>query len=114
MKKYNQVKVIDEENEEEINEEIKDESNQNEFFIKDQEPNERRKMIRSEKLKMENERSKTLINFNKLFEAIGWNKDDNNNAKNINQSFILINLLYKKKEVIHLLLKKRKKNLKMS
>ena len=55
MKKYNQVKVIDEENEEEINEEIKDESNQNEFFIKDQEPNERRKMIRSEKLKMENE-----------------------------------------------------------
>ena len=88
MKKYNQVKVIDEENEEEINEEAKEESNQNEFFIKDQEPNERRKMIRSEKLKMENERSKTLINFNKLFEAIGWNKDDNNNAKNINQSFI--------------------------
>ena len=88
MKKYNQVKVIDEENEEEINEEAKEESNQNEFFIKDQEPNERRKMIRSEKLKMENERSKTLINFNKLFEAIGWNKDDNNNVKNVNQSFI--------------------------
>ena len=88
MKKYNQVKVIDEENEEEINEDPKEESNQNEFFIKDQTPNERRKIIRSEKLKMENERNKTLINFNKLFEAIGWNKDDNNNT-NINKSFIL-------------------------
>ena len=89
MKKYNQVKVIDEENEEEINEDPKEESNQNEFFIKDQTPNERRKIIRSEKLKMENERNKTLINFNKLFEAIGWNKDDNNNNTNINKSFIL-------------------------
>ena len=86
MKKYNQVKVIDEENEEEINEEIKEESNQNEFFIKDQEPNERRKMIRSEKLRMENGRSKTFINFNKLLGVIGWNKDDNNS--NNNQSFI--------------------------
>ena len=90
MKKYNQVKVINEENEEEINEEQKEESNQNEFFIKDQIPNERRKIIRSEKLKMENERNKTLINFNKLFEAIGWNKDDNNNNLN-NKSFILEN-----------------------
>ena len=90
MKKYNQVKVINEENEEELNEEQKEESNQNEFFIKDQIPNERRKIIRSEKLKMENERNKTLINFNKLFEAIGWNKDDNNNNLN-NKSFILEN-----------------------
>ena len=90
MKKYNQVKVINEENEEEINEDQKEESNQNEFFIKDQIPNERRKIIRSEKLKMENERNKTLINFNKLFEAIGWNKDDNNNNLN-NKSFILEN-----------------------
>jgi hypothetical protein len=88
MKKYNQVKVIDEETEEEINEDPKEESNQNEFFIEDQTPNERMKIIRSEKLKMENERNKTLINFNKLFEAIGWNKDDNNNT-NINKSFIL-------------------------
>ena len=90
MKKYNQVKVINEENEEELNEDQKEESNQNEFFIKDQIPNERRKIIRSEKLKMENERNKTLINFNKLFEAIGWNKDDNNNNLN-NKSFILEN-----------------------
>ena len=91
MKKYNQVKVINEENEEEINEDQKEESNQNEFFIKDQIPNERRKIIRSEKLKMENERNKTLINFNKLFEAIGWNKDDNNNNNLNNKSFILEN-----------------------
>ena len=92
MKKYNQVKVINEENEEELNEDQKEESNQNEFFIKDQIPNERRKIIRSEKLKMENERNKTLINFNKLFEAIGWNKDDNNNNNNLNnKSFILEN-----------------------
>ena len=76
MKKYNKVKVIDEENEEEINEDQKEEQPQDDFFIKDQETNERRKLIRSEKLKMENERSKTLINFNKLFEAIGWNKEE--------------------------------------
>ena len=86
MKKYNQVKVIDEENEEEINDDVKEDHIQNDFFTKDQGPNERRKMMRSEKLKMENERSKTLINFNKFFEAIGWNKENNNN--NINQSFI--------------------------
>ena len=86
MKKYNQVKVIDEENEEEINDDVKEDHIQNDFFTKDQGPNERRKMMRSEKLKMENERSKTFINFNKFFEAIGWNKENNNN--NINQSFI--------------------------
>ena len=86
MKKYNQVKVIDEENEEEINDDVKEDHVQNDFFTKDQGPNERRKMMRSEKLKMENERSKTFINFNKFFEAIGWNKENNNN--NINQSFI--------------------------
>ena len=61
MKKYNKVKVIDEENEEEINEDQKEEQPQDDFFIKDQETNERRKLIRSEKLKMENERSKTLL-----------------------------------------------------
>ena len=82
MKKYNKVKVIDEENEEEINEDQKEEQPQDDFFIKDQETNERRKLIRSEKLKMENERSKTLINFNKLFEAIGWNKEEKNHSFN--------------------------------
>ena len=82
MKKYNKVKVIDEENEEEINEDQKEEQPQDDFFIKDQETNERRKLIRSEKLKMENERSKTLINFNKLFEAIGWNKEEKNQSFN--------------------------------
>ena len=44
MKKYNQVKVIDEENEEELNEDTKEEQGQNDFFIKDQEPNELRKI----------------------------------------------------------------------
>ena len=51
MKKFNEVKAIDEENEEELNDENKEEP-QNEFFTKDQEPNERRNIIRSEKLKM--------------------------------------------------------------
>ena len=86
MKKYKQVKVIDEENEEEANDEIKDEQVQNDFFIKDQEPNEIRKIVRSEKIRKEKERSKTIINFNKLFEAIGWNKDENNNKSS--HSFI--------------------------
>ena len=85
MKKYNQVKVIDEENEEELNEDTKEEQGQNDFFIKDQEPNELRKIVRTEKIKKEKERSKTLINFNKLFNAIGWNKEENNIK---NQSFI--------------------------
>ena len=85
MKKYNQVKVIDEENEEELNDDIKEEQGQNDFFIKDQEPNELRKIVRTEKIKREKERSKTLINFNKLFNAIGWNKEENNVK---NQSFI--------------------------
>ena len=82
MKKYQQVKVIDEENEEEANEEVKDEPVQNDFFIKDQQPNEIRKIARSEKIRKEKERSKTIINFNKLFEAIGWNKDEDNNRSN--------------------------------
>ena len=86
MKKYQQVKVIDEENEEEANEEVKDEPVQNDFFIKDQQPNEIRKIARSEKIRKEKERSKTIINFNKLFEAIGWNKDEENNKSN--RSFI--------------------------
>ena len=70
MKKYKPVKVIDEIKEEEANEEVKDEPVQNDFFIKDQEPNEIRKIVRSEKIRKEKERSKTIINFNKLFEAI--------------------------------------------
>ena len=86
MKKYQQVKVIDEENEEEANDDVKEEQVQNDFFIKDQQPNEIRKIARSEKIRKEKERSKTLINFNKLFEAIGWNQDENDN--NNNQSFI--------------------------
>ena len=49
MKKQQQVKVIDKENEEEANEEIKDEPVQNDFFIKDQEPNEIKKIARTEK-----------------------------------------------------------------
>ena len=88
MKKYSQVKVIDEENEEDINDDLKEEHIQNDFFTKDQEPNERRKLIRSEKLRMENGRSKTLINFNKLFDVIGWNKDEKRNNTS-NQSFVM-------------------------
>ena len=82
MKKYDkQVKVINEENEEEeINDEDKDKDNQNEFFIKDQELNERRKKIRADKEKKENERSKTFVNLNKIFEAIGWNNQQDNES----------------------------------
>ena len=71
MKKQKQVKVIDKENEEEANKEIKDEPVQNNFFIKVQESNEIRKIARTEKIKKEKERSKTILNFNKFFEAIG-------------------------------------------
>ena len=86
MKKFNEVKAIDEENEEELNDENKEEP-QNEFFTKDQEqePNERRKIIRSEKLKMEKERNKTFINLNRIFEAIGWNKERQDNQSSINE-----------------------------
>ena len=87
MKKYKSVKVIDEIKEEEANEEVKDEPVQNDFFIKDQEPNEIRKIVRSEKIRKEKERSKTIINFNKLFDAIGWNQDEKNNRSN--HSFII-------------------------
>ena len=84
MKKYNkEVKVINEENEEEINEDDKD--SHNEFFIKDEELNERRKKIRTNKLKMENERSKSFINFNKIFEAIGWNNNQQEKKSLINE-----------------------------
>ena len=58
MKKYKTVKVIDEIKEEEANEEVKDEPVQNDFFIKDQEPNEIRKIVRSEKIRKEKERNK--------------------------------------------------------
>ena len=76
MKKYDkQVKEIKEVNEEEINDDEKETNN--EFFIKDQEMNERRKRIRANKLKKEYQRSKSFINFNKIFKAIGWNNEDN-------------------------------------
>lgn len=79
MKKYdNQVKVINEENEEEINDE--DKENANDFFIKDQEMNERRKEIRANKLKKEDQRSKSFINLNTIFKAIGWNKEEENQS----------------------------------
>ena len=84
MKKFNEVKAIDEENEEELNDDNKEEP-QNEFFTKDQEPNERRNIIRSEKLKMEKERNKTFINLNRIFEAIGWNKERQDNQSSINE-----------------------------
>ena len=79
MKKYEQqVKVINEENEEEeINEEEKE--NPDEFFIKDQELNERRKKLRADKIKSQNERSKTFMNLNKIFKAIGWNNNQQDN-----------------------------------
>ena len=85
MKKYDkQVKVINEENEEEeINDE--DKNNQNEFFIKDQELNERRKKVRADKLKKEYQRSKTFMNLNKIFEAIGWNNNQQDNGSLINE-----------------------------
>lgn len=84
MSKYRQVKtIIDEENEEDINEDKdkdkdKEKENHNDFFIKDQELNERRKIIRTNKLKKENERSKSFINFNKIIQAIGWNNQNDN------------------------------------
>ena len=84
MSKYRQVKtIIDEENEEDINEDKdkekeKEKENRNDFFIKDQELNERRKIIRTNKLKKENERSKSFINFNKIIQAIGWNNQNDN------------------------------------
>ena len=86
MKNYNtpQVKVINEENEEEINEEDKDSTD--EFFTKDQELNEKRKKIRANKVKMENQRSKSFINFNKIFKAIGWNTEEiEENNKSLNE-----------------------------
>ena len=87
MKKYDkQVKVINEENEEEINEEDnkkKDESN--EFFGEDEKLDERRKKIRADKLKKENQRSKSFMNFNKIFEAIGWNNNQQENQSLINE-----------------------------
>ena len=84
MKKYDQqVKVINEENEEEINEE--DKENPDEFFIKDQELNERRKKARADKLKKENQRSKSFMNLNKIFEAIGWNNNQQENQSLFNE-----------------------------
>lgn len=72
MKKYKNVKVINEENEEEIKDED-DEEKQNDFFAKDQENNERRRRIRKKKLKTLKERG--IINFKKIFKAIGWGNE---------------------------------------
>ena len=87
MKKYDkQVKVINEENEEEINEEDnKKKDENNEFFGEDEKLNERRKKIRADKLKKENQRSKSFMNFNKIFEAIGWNNNQQENQSLINE-----------------------------
>ncbi len=89
MKKYEkQIKVINEENEEEINEEDskkKEKDKNNEFFTEDQKLNERRKKIRADKLKKENQRSKSFMNFNKIFEAIGWNNKQQENQSLINE-----------------------------
>ena len=89
MKKYEkQIKVINEENEEEINEEDskkKEKDKNNEFFTEDQKLNERRKKIRADKLKKENQRSKSFMNFNKIFEAIGWNNNQQENQSLINE-----------------------------
>ena len=87
MKKYDkQVKVINEENEEDINEEDnKKKDENNEFFGEDEKLNERRKKIRADKLKKENQRSKSFMNFNKIFEAIGWNNNQQENQSLINE-----------------------------
>ena len=89
MKKYEkQIKVINEENEEEINEDDnkkKEKDKNNEFFTEDQKLNERRKKIRADKLKKENQRSKSFMNFNKIFEAIGWNNNQQENQSLINE-----------------------------
>ena len=85
MKKYKNVKAISEENEEEIKDEDED-GNQNEFFAKDQENNERRRRIRKKKLKTLKEGG--IINFKKIFKAIGWGNEqeiqkDSNEIKNV-------------------------------
>ena len=84
MKKYKNVKVISEENEEEIKSEDIGEI-ENDFFTKDQKNNERRRRIRKKKLKTLKEGG--IINFKKIFKAIGWGNEqeipkDSNEIKN--------------------------------
>ena len=79
MKKYKNVKVINEENDEDY------EELENDFFTKDQENNERRRRIRKKKLKTLKEGG--IINFKKIFKAIGWGNEqeiqkDTNEIKN--------------------------------
>ena len=86
MKKYKDIKTIDEEIEENEEEDDKNNQNdQNEFFIKDQEKeketDERRTNIRTQKIKLE--RSKTFMSFNKIFKKIGWGNEEN--TQNINE-----------------------------
>ena len=72
MKKYQKFKVINEENEEEIQDKDYEEI-ENEFFTKDQENNERRRRIRKKKLKTLKEEG--IINFKRIFKAIGWGNE---------------------------------------
>jgi hypothetical protein len=72
MKKYKNFKVINEENEEEIQDKDYEEI-ENDFFTKNQENNERRRRIRKKKLKTLKEEG--IINFKKIFKAIGWGNE---------------------------------------
>ena len=72
MKKYKHVKVINEEKEEEIKDDDNEEK-ENEFFTTDQENNERRRRIRKNKLKTL--KAEGIINFKKIFKAIGWGNE---------------------------------------
>ena len=55
---------------------------QNSYSIKDQELNEIRKIMNSEKIWKEKEKSKMIIKLKKLVESIGWNQDEKNNMIN--------------------------------
>ena len=60
---------------------------QNSYSIKDQELNEIRKIMNSEKIWKEKEKSKMIIKLKKLVESIVWNQDEKNNM--INRFFII-------------------------
>ena len=60
---------------------------QNSYSIKEQELNEIRKIMNSEKIWKEKEKSKMIIKLKKLVESIGWNQDEKNNM--INRFFII-------------------------
>jgi len=55
---------------------------QNSYSIKDQELNEIRKIMNSEKIWKEKEKSKMIIKLKKLVESIAWNQDEKNNMIN--------------------------------